>query len=73
MKSIATLSLAIFILSAGVVKSQAPVLTEADVTSSLQALITSNKVVITKQQATLDGLDTLDQTAQELKTFAKRN
>jgi hypothetical protein len=65
MKSIATLSLAIFILSAGVVKSQAPVLTEADVTS--------NKDVITKQQATLDGLDTLDQTAQELKTFAKRN
>jgi hypothetical protein len=73
MKSIAILSLTIFILSAGVVKSQAPVLTASDVTTSLQAMINSNKDLITKQQATLDGLDTLDQTAQELKTFAKRN
>ncbi len=73
MKNIAILSLSIFILSAGVVKSQAPVLTQADVASGLQAMIDANKDLITKQQATLDGLDTLAKTAQELKDFVKRD
>jgi hypothetical protein len=36
-------------------------------------MISSNKDLITKQQATLDGLDTLAKTAQELKTFVKRD
>jgi hypothetical protein len=73
MKTISILSLAIFIFSAGVVKSQAPVLTQADVTSGLDTLISANKDLITKQQATLDGLDTLAKNAQELKDFVKRN
>ena len=73
MKSNTILALIFLVLSAGVVKSQAPVLTEADVTSSLQTMINSNKDMIIKQQATLDGLDTLGKTAQELKTFVKRS
>jgi hypothetical protein len=73
MKSNTILALIFLVLSAGAVKSQAPVLTEADVTSSLQTMISSNKDLITKQQATLDGLDTLAKTAQELKTFVKRD
>jgi hypothetical protein len=73
MKSITILSLSLFILSAGVVKSQAPVLTAADVTSSLQTTISSNKDLLTKQQATLDALDALAKDAQDVKTFTKRS
>jgi hypothetical protein len=73
MKSIAILSLSLFILSAGVVKSQAPVLTEADVTASLQSMIDANKGILTKQQATLDALDALAKDAQDVKTFTKRS
>jgi hypothetical protein len=72
MKTIAILPLALLFLSAGAVKSQAPV-TESGVASSLQALITANKTLLESQQKTLDGLDQLDQAAQELKTFAKRS
>ena len=72
MKTIAILPLALLFLSAGVVRSQAPV-TAADVTTSLQTLITANKDLIATQQRTLDGLDQLDQTAQELKAFVKRD
>lgn len=71
MKTISILPLALLFLSAGVVRSQAPV-TAADVTTSLQTLITANKDLISTQQKTLDGLDQLDQTAQELKAFVKR-
>jgi len=72
MKHLTFLPLAILFLSAGAVKSQAPV-TASGVASSLQDLITANKALIDKQQKTLDGLDQLDQTAQELKTFVKRD
>jgi len=72
MKPIAILPLALLFLSAGSVKSQAPV-TDAGVATSLQAIITANKALIDTQQKTLDGLDQLDQAAQELKTFAKRS
>lgn len=73
MKSNTILALLFLILSAGAVKSQAPVLTQAGVASSLQTMISSNKDLISKQQATLDGLDALAKTAQELKTFVKRS
>ncbi len=72
MKHLTILPLALLFLSAGAVKSQAP-LTPSDVTTSLQAMITANKALIDKQQKTLDSLDALDQAAQELKTFAKRS
>jgi hypothetical protein len=72
MKHITILSLAALFLSAGVVKSQAPV-TDSDVATSLQALIGTNKAVLDKQQKTLDTLDQLDQASQELKSFSKRS
>jgi hypothetical protein len=72
MKQMTILSLAVLFLTAGVVKSQAP-MTETDVATSLQTMVTANKTLIEKQQATLDGLDALDKAAQDLKTFAKRS
>lgn len=70
MKHITILPLALLFLSAGVVKSQAPL---TDTVSSLQALETANKAVIDKQQKTLDVLDQLGQAAEQLKTFSKRS
>jgi hypothetical protein len=72
MKTISILPLVLLFLSAGSLKSQAP-LTESDVTTSLQTMITANKALLDKQQKTLDALDALDQAAQELKSFAKRS
>jgi hypothetical protein len=72
MQQFTVLPLAIFFLSAGVVRSQAPV-SESGVTTALQALEATNKATLDKQQKTLDALDQLDQAAQELKTFAKRS
>jgi hypothetical protein len=72
MKQITILPLVLLFLSAGAVKSQAP-LTPSDVTTSLQTMITANKALLDKQQKTLDALDQLDQAAQELKTFSKRS
>ena len=71
MKRITFLPLAILFLSAGVVKSQAPL--SGTMVSSLEELGTLNKTLIDKQQKTLDMLDQLDQNAQELKTFTKRS
>jgi hypothetical protein len=71
MKHMTFLPLAILFLSAGAVKSQAPV-TAAGVASSLQDIITANKALIDKQQKTLDGLDQISKNAQELKDFVKR-
>jgi hypothetical protein len=72
MKNITILPLVFLVLSAGAVKSQAPV-TESDVAASLQTMIGANKTLIDKQQKTLDALDALSQAAQELKTFTKRS
>jgi hypothetical protein len=72
MKQLTFLPLALLFLSAGAVKSQAP-MTESDVASSLQTIISTNKATIDKQNKTLDSLDQLDQAAQELKSFAKRS
>jgi len=72
MKHITFLPLAILFLSAGAVKSQAP-LTDSDVATSLQALETANKTLIDSQKKTLDALDALDQNAQQLKAFTKRS
>jgi cell shape-determining protein MreC len=72
MKHFTILPLVLLFLSAGAVKSQAPV-TPSDVASSLNGMVTANKTLIDKQQKTLDSLDQLDQAAQELKTFAKRS
>jgi hypothetical protein len=72
MKQMTILSLTVLFLSAGVVKSQAPV-TDASVATSLQSIISANKTLIDTQQKTLDGLDALDKAAQDLKTFAKRS
>jgi len=68
---ITILPLALLFLSAGVVKSQAPL--TGSVASSLEALETANKAVIDKQQKTLDALDQLGEAAEQLKTFAKRS
>jgi hypothetical protein len=72
MKHLTILPIAVLFLSAGTVKSQAP-MTDSDVASSLQTMISANKALIDKQQKTLDGLDQLGQAAQDLKTFAKRS
>jgi len=71
MKRIAILPLIILILSAGVVKSQAPS-GDGSTASDLQALVSSNKDLIDKQQKTLQTLDQIDQAAQQLKIFASR-
>jgi len=70
MKHLTILPLALLFLSAGVVKSQAPV--SGGTVSSLQAIVTANKVLIDSQKKTLDGLDQLDQNASQLKAFGKR-
>jgi hypothetical protein len=70
MKHLTIFPLVLLFLSAGVVKSQAPL--TGTTLSSLQALITANKTLIDTQKKTLDGLDQLDQNAQQLKTFGKR-
>ncbi|MGA3169674.1 MAG: hypothetical protein ABSE62_01550 [Chthoniobacteraceae bacterium] len=70
MKKIAILPLAILFLSAGVVKSQAPL--TGTVLANLQDMITANKTLIDKQQKTLDSLDQINQDAQQLKIFASR-
>jgi hypothetical protein len=72
MKNITILPIALLFLSAGAVRSQAPV-TASDVATSLQSIQASNKALIDKQNTTLDALDKLDQAAQDLKTFAKRS
>ena len=68
---ITVLPLAVLFLSAGVVKSQAPL--AESVLPSLQALETTNKAIIDKQQKTLDALDQLGQDAEQVKTFTKRS
>ena len=70
MKHLTFLPLAILVLSAGSVKSQAPV-TDAGVVASLQDLVTANKALIDKQQKTLAKLDELATNAQQLKMFQK--
>jgi len=70
-KRITILPLAVLFLSAGVVKSQAPL--TGTVATSLEALVTANKALIQQQQKTLDGLDQLSQNAEQLKTFGKRS
>jgi hypothetical protein len=64
------LPLAIFFLTAGVVKSEAPL--SGTLLSSLQAVVTGNKAVLDAQSKTIDGLNQLDQDAQQLKAFGKR-
>ena len=71
-RRITILPLAVLFISAGAVKSQAP-LTETVVASSLEALVTANKAFIDKQQKTLEALDQLSQNAEQLKTFGKRS
>jgi hypothetical protein len=72
MKQMTFLALALLFVSAGAVRSQAPV-TESGVAASLATMVTGNKALIDQQQKTLDVLDQLDQSAQDLKTFAKRS
>jgi len=69
-KRITVLPLVLLVLSAGAVKSQAPL--SGSISSSLQALVTANKALIDKQQKTLDGLDQLGPNVEQLKTFSKR-
>ena len=72
MKHMTFLPLALLFLSAGAVKSQAPV-TASSITTTLQGMVDANKTLIDKQQKTLDGLDALGQAAQDLKSFTKRS
>lgn len=61
----------LFGLLAGNVHSQAPELT-GTVLTNLQTLETANKALIDRQQKTLDLLDQLQQTSEQLKAFTKR-
>jgi len=70
MKQIAILPLVFLFLSAGVVKSQAPL--SGSNLANLQDMITANKTLIDKQQKTLNALDQLNQDAQQVKIFARR-
>ncbi len=70
MKTITILPLALLFLSAGAVKSQAPV--TGSLVSSLESLAKGNKDVIAKQLKTLEFLDKLDLDSQQLKIFGKR-
>ena len=70
MKPITILPLVLLFLSAGAVKSQAPLSGAA--VSDLQALVTANKALIDTQTKTLQVLDQLDQNAAQLKNFGKR-
>ncbi len=71
MKRITILLTTVLFFSAGVVKSQAPL--SDSVLSSLESMITSNKALLDSQAKTLDTLDQLDQSAQQLKIFGKRS
>lgn len=71
MKRNAILPLALLLLSAGAVKSQAPL--SGSVASDLEVMVTTNKTLIDTQQKTLDVLDKLDQDAEQVKTFTKRS
>ena len=71
LKRVTILPLAALFLSAGAVKSQAPL--TGTLSSNLEAIITANKTLIDKQQKTLDGLDQLEQNAEQLKAFGKRS
>jgi len=70
MKPITILPLILLFLSAGAVKSQAPL--SGTAASNLQALVTANKALIDTQTKTLQVLDQLDQNAAQLKDFGKR-
>jgi hypothetical protein len=71
MKRLAFLPLALLILSAGEVNSQAPQ-TPSDMLSTLQTMEAGNKALIDQQEKTMDTLDALDQAAQDVKSFVKR-
>jgi hypothetical protein len=71
MKRISILPVLLLFFSAGVVKSQAPM--GGTIVTDLEALVTANKAILDKQQKTLDGLDKMDQDAQQLKMFVKRS
>jgi len=70
MKRITIFPLALLFFTAGVVKSQAPL--SGTLLTNLQTVVTANKALIDAQKKTLDGLDLLDQNAQQLKAFGKR-
>ena len=68
-KALIVISLAIFFMGAGTVKSQAP---EALPVEALQAVKKTNADLIEKQQKSLEALDKLEETAKQLKIFGKR-
>ncbi len=71
MKRITILPLALLFLSAGAVKSQAPL--SGTVASQLEVMVEANKTLMDSQQKTLDLLDKLDQDADQVRTFTKRS
>lgn len=72
MKTIPFLPLLILLgFLTGTVHSQAPELT-GTVLTNLQAVETANKALIDRQQKTLDLLDQLQTTSEQLKAFTKR-
>ena len=72
MKSISILPLILLLcLFAGHVRSQAPGVT-GTVLTNLQGVQASNKTLLERQQKTLDLLDQLLQTCDQLRTFTKR-
>jgi hypothetical protein len=62
--------LAVIFLTAGALKSQAPV--SHSPVADLQTVIGANKDVIDAQAKTLELLNALDENAQQLKAFGKR-
>ncbi len=71
MKHFLILPLALLIFTGTPLHSQAPL---ADrLTAGLAAMISTNKALLDAQKKTLDTLDQLDQTAQQLKIFGKRS
>jgi hypothetical protein len=71
MKHLAIFPVVVLFLSAGVVKSQAPV--TGTVLSNLQGMEAANKAMIEKQEKTLQLLDQLGENARQLKIFAGRS
>ncbi len=71
MKRVAVRLFATVILAGATANSQAPS-AAASLLSQLQAVQAANKVLIDQQQKTLQMLDEMKATAEQLKTFGKR-
>ena len=65
-------AVALLFLSGPSLNSQAPQTASGTLLSQLQAIQTANKALIEKQQKTLQSLDEMKATAEQLKALGKR-